>query len=75
MLRRCSLPLAVLVVAVLSACVSAESGPRVSKDKKLIGFAPDLVDASYLLDQDKQRRRGPGHDEYHRFHRDDRSQG
>ena len=38
-------------MAGLSACASAELGPPVSKDKKLLAFACDLVNTRYLEDR------------------------
>ena len=59
MLRYCRLTLTVLFVTGLSACASAESGPHVAKDKKLLAFACDLVNTRYLKENIAELERIP----------------
>ena len=48
MLRRRRLVLAAMLVTCLSVHLSAEMGPPISTGKKILGFACDLVDTTYL---------------------------
>ena len=59
MLRYCRLTLVVFLLTALSACALAELGPPVPGDKKLLGFACDLVDTRYLKENIAELERIP----------------